>query len=285
MGLAGIFIDEGPLGIEKFREGKPFTLRDFNRGTIYDGPLIVLVNGFSASASEFLAAVLQDYNRALIVGATTYGKGTAQEMMLVDSLEKNHLSKKSGYLKLTSIKFYRVNSSTVQAAGVQPDIALPQLDIPDLFVKEKDEKYHLAPDTVAKKLTVHSGPALPVSDLRQRSLQRVNSNKYFSKLNSLSDSLAAFYKKETYIPLTKNSVNYYMQRARKLNRLAGHLEDKMTSAFTAVTNQYDQKLLEIDEELQLQNEEKIKELSSDMELEEACFIMKDLINNLNHQTK
>jgi carboxyl-terminal processing protease len=285
MGLAGIFINEGPLGIEKYRDGKPFVLRDFNRGTIYDGPLLILVNGFSASASEFLAAVLQDYNRAVIVGGSTYGKATAQQMMLVDSLEKNLTSKKNGYLKMTRLKFYRVNSSTIQASGVQPDVALPQLDMPDIFVKEKDEKYHLPPDTVTKKVTIQAGSALPVNLLREKSRERVSSNKYFDKLKSLSDSISLFYKHEAFIPLTKKSVNRYLQRAEALHTYADHLQDGMVSAFTVVNNQFDQTLLTIDEDLRLENEEKIKDLSSDMELQEACFIMKDLINNLNPQSK
>ena len=279
MGLAGIFIDEGPLGIEKYREGKPFTLKDFNRGTIYDDPLIVLVNGFSASASEFLAAVLQDYNRAVIVGGTTYGKGTAQQVMLVDSLEKNSVSKKSGYIKMTMLKFYRVSSATVQASGVEPDVVLPQLDIPELFVKEKDEKFHLLPDSVGKKLTIHTEAAIPLTLLRDKSRQRVNSSVYFKKVESLSDSIAAFYKKEMSIPLTKKSVSNYMQRASTLSSFADHIKDEMKSAFTIINNQYDHKLLQLDAILKELNDEKIKELTSDMELEEACFIMKDLINN------
>ena len=78
MQLAGIFIDIGPVASVKDKEGKVRFLKDPNRGTIYDGPLMVLINGASASASEFVSAVLQDYNRAMIVGGTTYGKGTAQ---------------------------------------------------------------------------------------------------------------------------------------------------------------------------------------------------------------
>ncbi|TND08207.1 MAG: hypothetical protein FD123_2462 [Bacteroidetes bacterium] len=78
LGLAGIFIDEGPLCIYKGRSGKPLLMKDLNRGKIYGGPLIVLVNGLSASASEILSAALSDYNRAVILGSSTYGKATGQ---------------------------------------------------------------------------------------------------------------------------------------------------------------------------------------------------------------
>ena len=83
--LAGIFIDAGPITQIKTREPKPFTLKDMNRGTIYDGPISLLVNGFSASASELLAGALQDYNRALIIGSPTYGKATGQSILPMDT--------------------------------------------------------------------------------------------------------------------------------------------------------------------------------------------------------
>ncbi len=85
MQLAGIFIDYGPVGSVKDKEGKVRFLKDPNRGTAYDGPLLVLINGASASASELTSAMLQDYKRALIVGSTTYGKGTAQYMLPLDT--------------------------------------------------------------------------------------------------------------------------------------------------------------------------------------------------------
>lgn len=83
--LAGIFIDAGPVGQYKSRESKVFTLKDVNRGTMYDGPLMLLVNGYSASASEMVAGTLQDYNRAVIVGSPTYGKATAQVILPMDT--------------------------------------------------------------------------------------------------------------------------------------------------------------------------------------------------------
>src|SRR5690606_17936052 len=82
--MAGIFIDGGPVGIERVRQKEPLTLKDSNRGTVYDGPLVIMVNGLSASASEFLAAALRDYNRAIIVGSNTYGKGVGQQLFSLE---------------------------------------------------------------------------------------------------------------------------------------------------------------------------------------------------------
>jgi carboxyl-terminal processing protease len=83
--LAGIFIDAGQVGLIKDKTSKLCTLKDVNRGTIYDGQLAILVNGYSASASEVLANTLQDYNRVLIVGALTYGKAAAQVVLPMDT--------------------------------------------------------------------------------------------------------------------------------------------------------------------------------------------------------
>ena len=103
--LAGIFIDAGPVAQVKTREAKVITLKDINRGTVYDGPLILLVNGSSASASEMVAGTLQDYNRALIVGSPTYGKATAQVVLpmdtTVDLATYNGHAQAASYLKVT----------------------------------------------------------------------------------------------------------------------------------------------------------------------------------------
>lgn len=129
--LAGIFIDAGPMAMAQDRGSKVYSMKDANRGTIYDGPLLVMVNGYSASASELVAATLQDYNRAVVVGSTTYGKATGQLVLPIDttiSLEADFSNRKtSGYLKLTTMKLYRVTGATAQFTGVTPDIVFPDL--------------------------------------------------------------------------------------------------------------------------------------------------------------
>jgi carboxyl-terminal processing protease len=129
--LAGIFIDAGPVGQIKAKAEKPITLKDINRGTLYNGPLVVLVNGYSASAAEMLAGTLQDYNRAVIVGANTFGKATAQVVLPLDtsiSLQESHAKAMAdGYIKITVSSLYRVTGKTAQITGVEPHIVLPDV--------------------------------------------------------------------------------------------------------------------------------------------------------------
>jgi len=124
--MSGLFIEEGPIVQVKSRKRKAYVYDDEDKEVQYDGPLIVMINSFSASASEILAAAMQDYGRAIIVGSQSYGKGTVQRFIDLDKAvsDKNEY-KPLGELKLTMQKFYRVNGGSTQLKGVTPDIVLP----------------------------------------------------------------------------------------------------------------------------------------------------------------
>ena len=113
--LTGLFIDQGPTVLVRNSDGRVDVLNDENTGIFYKGPLTVLVNRLSASASEIFAGAMQDYHRALIIGGQTFGKGTVQTVQPL-----NH-----GELKLTLAKFYRVSGQSTQHQGVIPDIEYP----------------------------------------------------------------------------------------------------------------------------------------------------------------
>ena len=120
--LTGLFIDEGPIVQIKERRGPANVLGDPSRGAIYSGPLAVLVNRYSASASEIFAGAIQDYGRGLVVGQQTYGKGTVQNMFNLDQFSRND---DYGQLTLTIGKYYRITGESTQHRGVLPDITLP----------------------------------------------------------------------------------------------------------------------------------------------------------------
>ena len=113
--LTGLFIDQGPTVLVRNSDGRVDVLADENTGAFYTGPMAVLVNRLSASASEIFAGAMQDYHRALIIGGQTFGKGTVQSIQPL-----NH-----GELKLTLAKFYRVSGQSTQHQGVVPDILYP----------------------------------------------------------------------------------------------------------------------------------------------------------------
>ena len=117
--MAGIFIDFGPVGMTRNKEGKVYTMKDMNRGSVYDGPLILLINGFTASASEMLAGTLQDYHRGLIVGTPSFGKATAQIVLPLDTLfDEQHVERMKtadNFIKITIEWLFRVNGSSAPA--------------------------------------------------------------------------------------------------------------------------------------------------------------------------
>jgi carboxyl-terminal processing protease len=120
--LSGLFIDHGPVVQLKTTDGRTEVLDDPEAGIAYAGPLAVLVDRTSASASEIFAAAIQDYHRGLILGQTTFGKGTVQNLIPLDRWSRQSTD---GQLTVTIGKFYRVTGESTQLRGVEPDITLP----------------------------------------------------------------------------------------------------------------------------------------------------------------
>ena len=173
----GLFIPDGPVVQVKDSYGNKRVLSDDDSSVTWDGPLLVLVNQFSASASEILAAALQDYGRAVIVGgAHTHGKGTVQTLLdMNDNLPLLHLKKYEdlGALKVTIQKFYRVNGGSTQYKGVEPDIVLPSL-FQHLKSGEQYLDNSLPWDKVESVPYKHYVPAaVDLEVLKERSARRV----------------------------------------------------------------------------------------------------------------
>ena len=136
--LTGLFIDKGPVVQIRYGEGRVSVNRDTDGITAYDGPLTVLVDRYSASASEIFAAAMQDYNRALIIGEQTFGKGTVQQhrgLGRIYDLYENPL----GSVQFTIAKFYRINGTSTQHLGVVPDILYPSAIDPEEWGESQEE--------------------------------------------------------------------------------------------------------------------------------------------------
>lgn len=129
--LTGLFIDTGPVVMERNAQGRVFVDGDSTPGTAWDGPLGVLIDGESASASEIFAAAMQDYGRGIIIGERSYGKGTVQSVLNLDEAVGNK-KPALGELRMTVAQFFRITGSTTQLRGVQPDIPLPAANDPSL---------------------------------------------------------------------------------------------------------------------------------------------------------
>jgi carboxyl-terminal processing protease len=182
--MVGLFIDQGPVVQVRDRDGKPQVLNDRDKTVLYDGPLAVMVNEFSASASEIFAAAIQDYHRGVIIGSTsTYGKGTVQRNIPLDkNVGINDLGGPLGTVKLTLQKFYRINGGSTQLRGVSSDIVLPDL-YEHYKIREKDQPDALAWDEMPKADYTTWKYAYDINNIRTSSTERTGMNNAFTTIS------------------------------------------------------------------------------------------------------
>jgi len=280
VGLAGLFIDAGPVGQVKARDQKVFTLKDITRGTIWDGPLIVLVNGSSASASEMVAGTLQDYNRALIVGSATYGKATAQVVLpmdtTIDLANFNRKTEASSYIKVTISKLYRINGTTAQFSGVKPDIVLP--DPPDARERrEADEAFALPPTPIEPNKYYRPLSPLPITEEKTIAAQAIAGNSFFKDAASSKT------------PQEKQpQEKQWQDRSLNINDLLKQNKISKTETFTDTTQEkntiytvanpaYETQRLLADPELKEMNEDRKKDVLYDPYLIIAYQLMAGMI--------
>lgn len=267
--MVGLFIPKGPVVQVKSGDGRFSTHGDNDGRVLYDGPLVVMVNEFSASASEIFAAAIQDYHRGVVIGSSsTYGKGTVQRPIpLSDHPDTEDL----GTIHLTIQKYYRINGSSTQLKGVEPDIVLPGYY--EYFkMKEKDNPSALAWDEL-KKLNYSTWDQQPSMDSLTNGVNRrhsLNLNKIKNNVAWLASqskgtrylSLNAYEKKE-------QEIRQKVEETRKLMQLSDSLDIKPVD-----TNLADGRTAE-------RNDRWLKSLKKDAYLAEAVHISGDLIRNHN----
>ncbi|MGZ3952658.1 MAG: carboxy terminal-processing peptidase, partial [Flavisolibacter sp.] len=188
--MAGLFIDHGPIVQVKSRGRQPEVLKDNEDGVLWDGPLAVMVNEFSASASEIFAAAMQDYGRAVIIGSTsTYGKGSVQRSIGLDP--DNFMSSNSelGSLKLTLQKFYRISGGSTQLKGVIPDIVIPDY-YEYLKIREKDNWNALPYDEISKANYSMWQPGFNLQTVENLAKARIANDSVFKLIKTETDVLA-----------------------------------------------------------------------------------------------
>jgi carboxyl-terminal processing protease len=216
--MAGLFMPSGPMVQVRDGQGHTQVLTDNDPRVQYSGPLVILVNKYSASASEILAAAIQDYHRGVIMGSTsTYGKGTVQRIFDLDEALPSELNsiKPIGSLKLTTQKFYRVNGGSTQFKGVVSDIVVPDL-YSYLDEGEKESDYPLKWDEIqpARYRAWDSAPAL--DKLRANSKVRIATNPSFKVMDEMVKSMRKR-KDETVVSLKLSAYRAEQQQAKVIS--------------------------------------------------------------------
>ncbi len=276
--MAGLFIPSGPVVQAKDKNGEPFIWKDTDPSVLYSGPLTVMVNEGSASASEIFAAAMQDYHRAIIVGSTsTYGKGTVQKPVALGKLNFLTGTGEQGALVLTFEKFYRVDGGSTQQRGVTPDIILPD-QYEYLKIREKDNESALPWDQIQK--TDYQAWTSPINfkQVEDNARQRIAKDSAFAIINKNTDWLKANVDKEYDLNITK-----YKAEQDALKNII-HQNDTLSKLATAM----DIKPAAVDNDKYYNNPDKAKGernkqwltgVQKDLYLEETIDILKDMISN------
>ena len=276
--MSGLFIEEGPIVQVKERDYKPTILEDTDSRVLFDGELIVMINQFSASASEILAAAMQDYNRAVIIGSSSsFGKGTVQRFFDLDRLVGGQKEQKPlGQVKMTIQKFYRINGGSTQLKGVVPDVILPD-NYQNIQIGEKEYDYAMEwtqIDPVDYKQNV-----LQVNNmdkLRSNSKKRVSLNETFQMINDNAtrlkevrdDSDASLNLKEFQAERNADKADAKKYENIMKEDIEGIIVNNLKS---------DIKGIKTDEGKAARNEKWLGEVQKDVYIQEALMIMKDMM--------
>lgn len=281
--MSGLFIEDGPIVQVKGRDKAPVILRDKDERVVYTGPLIVMVNTQSASASEILAAALQDYGRAVIVGSqSTFGKGTVQRFFDLDKAVTGYDELKPlGDIKLTLQKFYRINGGSTQLKGVVPDINLPdnqqyipagekELDYPMEWTEISPVEYE---QDIVKLNSIDA--------IKRKSENRIKTSPQFAKVIANALRIKE-YRDQTMVPLQ-------LDEFRALDRDREAESEAFKKAFGPIDKlkpqnlAFDLSVIQADSSKLGRNQAWIESLGKDIYIEETLHIMKDLMA-INHKS-
>lgn len=273
--MVGFFIEEGPIVQVKDRDGNPTIYRDRDKQVLYDGPLAVMVNEFSASASEIFAAAIQDYNRGVIIGSTsTYGKGTVQRNIGLDrALGVLDPNSDLGTVKLTLQKFYRINGGSTQLKGVSSDITIP--DVYEFAkIREKNNPDALPWDMVKKADYSNWKYSLNLDPIKNASVARINSSPSFTQIKKSAEWLAKQNDKVYNLQLNK-----YQAEQKQIKDAVKQLEtaSKIQNALNVEALQEDLKKYAYDTGKSERFNLWLKNLKTDIYLNEAVNVVNDMI--------
>ena len=264
--MTGLFIERGPIVQVKSTGNRKQILYDKDPQVVWDGPLVILMNKMSASASEILAGALQDYNRAVIIGnEKSFGKGTVQNVIDLNRFISNS-SYDLGALKITTDKFYRINGESVQLEGVKSDIVIPD-SYKYIFNGEKDEKNPLQWDKITPANFDKWAKRDYLNKISSENQSRIDNDDYYSLINDRAQWLKDQQSKKT-ISLNFNSYNSFLTKQREKN--------KRFESLNKYENTLNFKLLKTEKQYIMSNKELLssrnrwhRNLTKDLYLEEG----------------
>lgn len=276
--ITGFFIDKGPVVQVKSTGGKKDILYDEDPSILWDGSLVVMVNKFSASASEILAAALQDYKRAIILGSKqTFGKGTVQNVIDLNKIISGGTHGDLGAVKLTTDKFYRINGGSTQLEGVKSDIVVKNR-YSYIEMGEKDQDNPLAWDTIDPAPYEQWENQINYDHALAQSAKRLKDDPYIQLVDQQAKRIEAQQDDYTY------TLNYEdFLKEKEANK-------KISEKFNALKDYKSELIFEwipepgttIDEEVKEKKNRWIESLQQDFYISEAVSILEDLNINLNN---
>jgi carboxyl-terminal processing protease len=276
--MAGLFIKDGPICQVKGRDEKASILSDRDKDVLYTGPLAVMVDEMSASASEIFAAAIQDYHRGVIIGSTsTYGKGTVQRSISLDPQAENPLFSKPaeglGDIKLTFRKFYRINGGATQLRGVVPDIIIPDR-LENVKFREKDNPDALSWDEIPKANYTLWNPGYSYSSIVTEANTDLSKSPVFTGIREDVGLLDKYNDKET--PL---NIQQYRAQIEQIKSLSKKLESltKLDSEFPVHNIDSDSLDLGNDSDKIAKNKQFLKRIGDDIYINQTVKVVEKMI--------
>ena len=273
--ITGFFIEKGPVVQVKSIGGRKEILRDNDSSILWDGPLVIMVNEFSASASEILAAALQDYNRAVILGSKqTYGKGTVQNIIDLNNVISGNTYGDLGSLKITTDMFYRVNGGSTQLEGVKSDLVFPNR-YSYVDIGEKDLDNPLNWNKIDPARYDNSSKIFNYSQAVEKSKKRISENEYFS----LIDQHAKLVKSNQDNKIISLDYKSYKEEQENLKSQSDKLKiiDEFISPYVFDWNESNQNTdSSYNDDIKEKRDRWIKALEKDIYVNEAMNLLKDL---------
>jgi len=266
--IAGYFIEKGPVVQVRDKKNDIEVLKDEDSETVYNGKIVVLINELSASSSEILAAALQDYNRAIIIGGKSYGKGTVQNLISLNRVQGDKFGD-LGALKWTTKKFYRINGGSTQRKGVTPDIILPD---PYMYldVREEDEPTALKWDKI-QKAKYNSFKIEGKQQIVQQEQARIDTTALFKHIKEKAEWIAQNKKDQTvYLQLNK-----YIADVKNLEKISKRFDSltKFKSGYEIKSLPEDLKAKIQDTVFKVKRDKWIKAIKKDPYISEAVKVL------------